>query len=85
MVCKNNLDGVRRDRCGHMAAAGVDDHIDFRLVRRDGDAADHGRSKAKLLQHGFDVPGGFSGARKIVAGNFILTDERAHFAPVTPC
>ena len=85
MVGENDLDGVRRDRRGHMTAAGVDDHVDLCLVRRDGDAADHGRSKAELLQHGFDMPGGFSGTGKIVAGNLILTDERAHFAPVTPC
>ena len=71
-----------------LTASGVivaDDHVDLRLVRRDGDAADHGRSKAELLQHGFDMPGGFSGTGKIVAGNLILTYERAHFAPVTPC
>ena len=85
MVGENDLDGVRRDRRGYVTAAGVDDHVDLCLVRRDGDAADHGRSKAELLQHGFDMPGGFSGTGKIVAGNLILTDERAHFAPVTPC
>ena len=72
LIPQDNGDAVIIDLGIDLAAIGVDDHIDFALVHRDGDPADGIAGVAQLAQHALEVAAGFPSMDKVIAGDDVM-------------